>query len=250
MSVTIAHHPADQAAASQLSDALAQSSIDPYKPVLLALLSSESAIDATVADEVCRAAQAGATIVPVTLDSSDVPDSWNVSTTPFAWQPDDSIKPLIAHVRRLEIGEKRVKSNNRYLLAAGALIFTIFAIAIVTLASGTVGFPVNEYATEDAAIQQQQQLIILPTLDAFMPRTTEDAQAFQTTARAMPTRLRNFFIATGTALPANAIGTQQGIRTAEAEVTLQAGSTMTATVAPGAGDEDTNENVASDASDG
>lgn len=90
-------------------------------------------------------------------------------------------------------------------------IFTIVALIIFAAGVYMVGVlglraPNEEFEAVETARVDQRNTIIAPTLDAFLPRSTEDAANFQPTVDAMPTRLRPFLEATATAFAASGDG--------------------------------------------
>ena len=92
------------------------------------------------------------------------------------------------------------RANRRALAGIALLAALVFGLAIATMSSGLIAFPVAEY-NEEATFQAEWiDGLIRATLEAAQPRTTEDARNFAATHDAAPTRLFYYIRETATAL--------------------------------------------------
>jgi hypothetical protein len=127
-----------------------------------------------------------------------------------------NLKRLTRFVLRADLEAQVRRANNRVLFYLVAAVVIVFAGSIWALTSGVVAPPADEFATENALIDSQIETITFPTLDAFQPRTTQDALDFPATADALQEDNEDiypFLIGTATALPANQQATQNAIAT-------------------------------------
>lgn len=154
-------------------------------------------------------------VVVCWLDDVPLPDSLQ-SATLIDMRDGYRGRKLNGILRRLEVGEERVGRNNLMLAVIGALALVVFVVALLSIASGQVVFPVAEYATENAANQAMIDSLLLPTLEAFQPRSTQDALNFPATLQAAPTRVAPYLERTATALPRSVSATLEAIETSAA----------------------------------
>ena len=112
-----------------------------------------------------------------------------------------SRKRLLEQVARATATHAELRRANRRALLVFALLATlVFGLAIATMSSGLIAFPVAEY-NEEATFQAQWiDGLIRETLEAVQPRSTEDARNFAATHEAAPTRLFYYIRETATAL--------------------------------------------------
>lgn len=209
------------------------------RPILVVLITPESVADETVQKSIRDALKADHRILPVLIRDAKLPESIAGLKT-LDLRGGYKGDKLVLAVKRLDLGEDLMKSNQRYLFWLSSAALLVFVIAIGSLATGITGPPTNEYATENALREGQIETLVFPTLDGFMPRTTQDAIGFPLTVEANPTRNRPFLIGTATALPLNRQATQSALETSIVETeaarmtaTQQAGEvTAEATEAP------------------
>jgi len=138
------------------------------------------------------------------------------------------LKKIVAYLNRVDLGAKRLNVNRRLLFFFGAAGLIMFFMAVWGVSSGSVVFPVGEYQTENALNEQRIEEFARPTLEAWMPRTTQDAIAFPATVEAAPTRLLVYLLQTATSIPLNAEATQNAIGTAAVATSIA----LTATATP------------------
>lgn len=172
--------------------------------------------DATIMDEIAAARQSGMRIVPVIIENADFPAGPG-DLPPVDMTGKYKRDALIAAIRRDDIGAT-VRGRNRRLFAwVGVVAVVIFAVGLVSIGSGTVRVPVNEFATENAVQQQMIATFQYPTLEGLMPRSTQEAQGFPATVEAASTRDFVGLVTTATAQAAQIQATQQVIATAAAQ---------------------------------
>lgn len=119
----------------------------------------------------------------------------------------------------------RRAANRRIGLAMGGIAVLIFVIGLWGIGSGLVRAPENEFAS----VETQVILTRAYYIDNALPRSTADAQNFEATITANPTRSRVQLIATATAIAGGVEGTFIPRSTADATAfpqTLEAVSTI------------------------
>lgn len=169
-------------------------------PLLIVLVSAASNADPAVQAELARAQAAGERILPILAEGAALPPA--LSERPaLDFSRGYSRKRLLAHVARATTSRAELRRANRRALAVIALLAAlVFGLAVATMTSGLIAFPVAEY-NEEATFQAQWiDGLIGETLEAVQPRTTEDAQNFAATHEAAPTRLFYYIRETATAL--------------------------------------------------
>jgi hypothetical protein len=90
------------------------------------------------------------------------------------------------------------KSNRNAALVILIPILMMFISGIILIGGGVVKYPQKEYDLKETQRVEQRNAIIQPTLDLLLPRTTQDALAFDSTIQAVPTRLQPFLAETAT----------------------------------------------------
>lgn len=232
--LTITYATNDAALAEQMQHELAESGLWLEQHMLIVLLTPDSAVDKTVLQAVNTAKKEGHVILPVLLHATALPQEI-AHLKPLDLTRGYDLKKLVQAINRADLGEAKRSSNLRLSFYVGAAALLVFLVAIGTLATGVIAPPTDEYATENALREGQIATIIFPTLDAFSPRTTEDAIGFPMTVEAVQTRVRPFLILSATAQPQSQQATQDALATsivateaARAEGTAAALATPTA----------------------
>lgn len=226
--LTIAFRAADEARAKQLQADISRSGLDLHTPMLLVLVTPAALQDADVQQAIANAQQGGKTIlVPVILQTTDLPAALQTAS---AFDMTGRYRPraLVYHLRRLDVGEARVRTNNRFFVYLFVLVMLVFGAGLFGIMSGMVAFPVEEYEAENTQRARMIQELVEPTLNAWQPRTTEDALNFPMTVEAANTRNAPLLILTATALPRN----RQATLDAQATAADATAAALTGTPAP------------------
>ncbi|MCA9888147.1 MAG: toll/interleukin-1 receptor domain-containing protein [Anaerolineae bacterium] len=209
----IAFSPAQSELAQQLQNALASSrrltALD--KATLLVLATPQSLQDGEVQQAINRAKKVGKNIIPLVIEPASVPEDISLHTldlTDADFSQKNTINRIVNHVLHAQITRQTRQRNWLLLALIGTAAVIVFFWAVTSLTDGTIGFPVDEYATENAARETMIATLVHPTLDGLQPRTTEDAANFPATVEAASTRDRGFLEATATQLPLDRQATQ------------------------------------------
>jgi len=206
----------DEAIAYRIRDDVQASNIRVDEPISIVLISAAALEDSNVSAAIRKALAQNHKIVPVLLEDMNLPESLrdlNVLDLSDGYKANQ----VLGAVRRANIGDTVLQSNQRILFYLGSMIVLVFAISIGALATGIVGFPEEEFANEAATREAQIQTLTFPTLDAYMPRSTEDALDFPLTVEAASTRNAPLLAASATALPQNLRSTENARATAIVE---------------------------------
>jgi hypothetical protein len=182
---------------------------------LLVLISAASQADETVQQAIETAQKKNQRLVPILLDNTPVPDTM-LKNALLDFRAGYKRGALIQHLRRLELGEDRLRGNRRIFAAMALIVGLMFAVAIYMVGGGLVAFPQDEYATEQAIEDAMIATLVYPTLEGLIPRSTNDAVNFPATVEAVSTRDRAFLRGTATALPMNVAATLNAIGTSAA----------------------------------
>ena len=174
--------------------------IEPGPPLLVVLVSAASNADPLVQAELAAALEAGERVLPILADGASLPPALRGQKALDFSRAYDR-KRLLARAARAKNSQSALRRANRRALAGIALLAAlVFGLAIATMSSGLIAFPVAEY-NEEATFQAEWiDGLIRATLEAVQPRTTEDARNFAATHEAAPTRLFYYIRETATAL--------------------------------------------------
>lgn len=234
----IAFSPAQADLAQQLQQELAASrrltNLD--KATLLVLATPQSIQDADVQQAIARAKKANKNIIPLLLEPTQVPDDIALHALDLTGQDitsKDTVKRIVNHTLHAQITKQKRRTNWLFMAIIAFAALVVFFWAITSLSDGTIAFPVEEYATENAARETMIATLVHPTLEGLQPRTTEDAANFPATVEAASTRDRAFLRGTATQIPLDRQATQAIIiatQTAAAEQSVV--PTVEPTVAP------------------
>lgn len=199
--INITYSADQKTLAERIRNDLTTAGFQPEQSVLLVLVSAESNNDPTVQDEIKRATQKGVAIIPILADDVTLPESLDVYkplnfVSSYRWQS------LMTRLSQTTMTSDDVKkANRRAFLVIGAIAFFMFMVGVITIMDGTVAFPVDEY-NEEATFQAEWiNGMIVETLEYVQPHTTQDANNFEATLEAAPTRLYLYIRGTATAMP-------------------------------------------------
>lgn len=198
----ITYAPRDEKLAGEMKSDLMQSALALDRDYLLVLVSQETFKDSGVVQTVKEALQQKQQVIPVLLERVTLPPELS-GLPPLDFSRGYRKDRLLYYLRWADVGRARIAANRRIMAFMLLIVGIMFASALIGIAGGLVAFPQNEYATDDALENATINALVIPTLEAFMPRTTDDALHFPETAVAAPTRLRGFLIQTATAIPAD-----------------------------------------------
>lgn len=211
MDIKITFDPAQKELAQRISDDLRASHLRLDGRYLIVLVTPELVADDAAITEIESAQANGYQVVPAVLQPAELPPQ--ISALP----PVDLSKyrkdKLRVYLRKVDI-TPNVKRRNR-LLTVGlvAAIAAVFIWAVTGLATGQMGPPHEEFATEYAVQQAMIDEMVQPTLEGFMPRSTGDAEGFPQTVEAVTTRVQPYLRQTATAQAASIQATQAAIST-------------------------------------
>lgn len=236
----IAFSPAQADLAQQLQQELAASrrltNLD--KSTLLVLATPQSLQDADVQQAIARAKKADKNIIPLLLEPTQLSDDialYALDLTGQDLSDKDTVKRIVNHTLHAQITQQKRRTNWLLMGLIGLAALLVFFWAITSLSDGTIAFPVEEYATENAARETMIATLVHPTLDGLQPRTTEDAANFPATVEAASTRDRGFLQGTATQIPLDRQATQAIIiATQTAAAQQSAVPTVEPTAAPSA----------------
>jgi len=214
--VCVAYTAADTALGQKLSADLKAAGynvvaqVDSAPDALLVLV-RPSAIktDPTLNQMMLTALDNGQHVLPITVDDHPLPRIiGNLQTLNFSGNdyPLKELKDRVAYLLSPEAPvpltalTPKVRARNRRVgLLIGIPTLIIFLSGLVLVGTGLIRPPSEEYIAVETQRVETRNAIINPTLDAVLPRSTDDALNFAPTVDAMPTRLRPFLAATATA---------------------------------------------------
>lgn len=182
-----------------------------YGPLLVAVLSPahpKNEPDPVVMNAIITALDNGQHIIPVLAKPMPLPRLIdNLMYVDFS-----SAYPLDALHKRIEqlsepdaprplktLTPKVRRANQRAGWVVGVIALVIFVTGLYAVAVLGLRRPDAEFQMVETERVNERNTLIGPTLDAFLPRSTEDALSFSSTVEALPTRLRPFIAATATA---------------------------------------------------
>lgn len=199
--INITYSADQKTLAERIRNDIASAGFQPDKPILLVLVSAESNSDPMVQDEIKRAIQKEISIVPILTENVTLPESLDVYK-PLNFSGRYKWQSLMTRLSQTTMNSDDVKqANRRALFVVGGIAFMMFIVGIITIANGTVAFPVDEYNEEATFQAEWVHGLIVETLEAVQPHTTQDAINFDVTLDAAPTRLYLYIRETATAMP-------------------------------------------------
>lgn len=177
---------------------------------LVAVMSPESLDDEGVTAALMEALDLGRHIIPITTAAAPFTlPKWIDHLSALDFGSGYPLDALLAETDRLTgsnaprpvkvLTPSQRKANRRAGLVVSAVAVLIFAMGLYMV--GVLGLqrPDDEYDAIETERVDQRNTIIGPTLEGFLPRTTQEALEFPTTVEALPTRLRPFIQETATA---------------------------------------------------
>ncbi len=199
--ISITYSADQKSLAEKIRDDLASADVQPAHPVLIVLVSNESNNDPSVQREVEQALKRGFTIVPILTESVSVPETLD-AVKPLNMSGGYKSQPLLTRLSQSTMTRTDVRTaNRRALTVIGAIALVMFSMGIIGIMGGVVAFPVDEYNEEATYQAEWVNGLIVETLEYAQPRTTQDAENFEATLEAVPTRVFLFVRGTATALP-------------------------------------------------
>ncbi len=213
--LNITYAPNDADTAERMQEDLATANLKMVNHILLALITPDALADEGVQKAIRMAQKENHRVALVILRKTELPKSLQEFPS-LNLTSGYNMKRLTRFVLRADLEAQVRRANNRVLFYLVAAVIIVFAGSIWALTTGIVASPTDEFATENALIDSQVETITFPTLDAFQPRTTQDAESFPATADALREDNEDiypFLIGTATALPANQNATQSAIAT-------------------------------------
>jgi hypothetical protein len=234
--LNIAFASRDAQLAEEIKKDLMSSGLKLVHDYLLVLVSGATAGDAGVMQSVQDATQKNQRVIPVLVERVPLPPELG-NREPIDFSHGYRKDRLVYHLRWVEIGKQTIAVNRRLLAFWVVIAVVMFFIAWIGIAGGLVAFPQGEYETESAIENATIDAMLFPTLEGYMPRTTEDARYFPQTLEAAPNRMQIFMGQTATALPRDVQATLSANETAAAQtITAQAAGTtnpsLTVTATP------------------
>lgn len=229
--LNIAYAPNDVQLAERLQHDLSSAGVQLENHMLIVLVTPDSVADQSILQAVQRADEEGQVIVLFLVRQALLPDSWKRYRR-FALRDNYRVPPMRVFLNRADVSPGKRRRNNRWLAAAAIIIVVMVGISMWAIAGDIVAFPVEEYMTENAERAEMIQDLVAPTLEAWQPRTTEDAINFPMTVEAANTRNAPLLIMTATALPRDRQATLEAQATA-ADLTATARAVDPASSTPG-----------------
>lgn len=198
--LNITYAPNDADLAERLQRDLSSSGLELDYHFLLVLVSPESTREATVLKAIQDALSEGHKVVPIITRPADLPEAIrHLPPLDLSKGYDfERVRHTIEQFDRDEITRRR-RMNWRILAGIVVVVLVIFGVSVAALIDGTVAFPVDEYATENAVRAATINALVEPTLAGALPRSTEDALNFPQTLEAATTRNAPFLRGTATA---------------------------------------------------
>lgn len=213
--ISLAYAQPDAALAGRVRDDLTTAgytvseAVVPGAGSLLVLVHSASAnADRAVQQKIIDALENHQHIIPLATDDAPLPRLIN-NLQPLDFgggYPLGALKEQVEYLlspsapRPLTTLTPSVVARNR---RAGAIVGGMALIVFLTAlyAVGVLGLrrPDDDFDAVETQRVDQRNTIIAPTLEAFLPLTTEEAEGFPATVEALPTRLQPFIIGTATA---------------------------------------------------
>lgn len=215
----------DSDLAERMQRDLAQANMRSENPMLIVLVSPESNADNTVRETIQQALANKEVVLPIIVREAPLPDALKNHRALNLSQKYKSQR-LIQFVRRANLTQAQVRNNRLILLVLGVVVLVMFGISLASIGAGVIAFPEEEYATENALRNQQIETLVYPTIDAFLPRSTEDALAFPATIEAANTRNAPLLSLTATGIHEQRQATDSAIATA-ADLTATARAVAT-----------------------
>lgn len=213
LNITYAPDDADLAERMQQDLTTANETFDAN--ILIVLVSPASVRDKSVLKTISASRSYNHIILPVMVSRTELPDALSKLET-VDLTKGYQFNTVMTALRRAVTGQDTRRRNRRIGWILLALVLISFIVSIMSIMTGVVGVPVDEFATENAIQESMIETLTFPTLDPLMPRTTQDAENFPLTVEAANTRNAPLLMMTATALPHNLQATQDAIATSAA----------------------------------
>jgi hypothetical protein len=214
--LNIAYAPGDAKLAEEMKKDLVSSGLTLVHDYLLVLVSGSTFEDAGVLQTVKEAERRSQRVVPVLVERVALPPEMTAGDS-LDFSRGYRKDRLVSFLKWADIGKAKIIVNRRIMAFLLVVITLMFLAAITGILGGLVAFPQDEYETQSAIEYATIDAMIMPTLEGYMPRTTEDARYFPQTLEAAPTRLRTFMALTGTAIPLEAQASLSALETSAAQ---------------------------------
>lgn len=186
--------------AEQIRDDLAE--YQSAHQVLLVLVSADSNNDPSVQAEIKRAVDRQiVSIIPILAENVALPELLDrYKSLNFSGGYKRNV--LMTRLSQTTMTDKDVKKANRLAFVfIGGIALVMFVVGILGIVGGVVAFPVDEYNEEATYQAEWINGLIVETLEAAQPHTTQDAVNFESTLEAVPTRVYLYIRETATAMP-------------------------------------------------
>lgn len=213
---TLAYSSADSELGKRLKHDLAKQGVplaevlptNTQAAILVFIHSPAANADSALQAKIIKALEQGLHVVPVLASEAPLPQIIN-NLQPINFS--GKKQPIEALIQRLEqlsapdaprpmttLTPRIRKSNQRVGLILGFITLVMFVAGVYLVGVIGVEFPRQEYAEQETARVEVRNTIIAPTIDPFLPRTTQDAEVFYLTVTALPTRVQEFAAETAT----------------------------------------------------
>jgi hypothetical protein len=213
--ITIKHTAADPAAAAKLQQALRNAGFEVTHElqrgkahIFIPVLSPAAISDPHMEQSILHALDQGQFIIPALAQKTTLPaiiehlEAADLSR-------DLSIETLIERIRMylaqgqhvvMKVHTPRTRAGNRNLaLILAFLSLFMCGVGILLVGGGVAQFPGEEYNAVDTSVASTVRAEIDSVVSPLLPRSTQEAAQFASTAQAVPTRYRPYLIATATA---------------------------------------------------
>lgn len=195
--IHITYAQTDRALAERIQRDLSTEQPDLDHDYLLVLVSSASSTEPSINQAIEDALGKGQQIVPLLIESVSLPPRLQ-NIRALNMTRGYRKGALIAYLKHQDRGEVVNRANQRALYLAIFLVLFMCSVSMFLIGGGVVRFPQEEYNNQETLQAATRDYLLRPTLEAFQPRTTQDAQFFEATARAVPTFVRPFLVMTAT----------------------------------------------------
>jgi hypothetical protein len=213
--ITLIHAQGDAALAERLANDLTAAGYEVSRTIQagadnlsIYLISPHSSNDSTVQQQLERALDAHQHVIPVVAGAATTPKLINNLQRLDFSEGRYPINDLTARIQQLSAPDAprpmttltaaRRRSNRQAGYVLLGMVVLLFGAGVYLVGSGIVQFPNAEYDIQETARVDQRNTVIAPTIDPWLPHSTNDAVAFPLTVTAAPTRLRDFMAETAT----------------------------------------------------
>lgn len=195
--IQIAYAPSDAELAEHIQRDLAAERLDLDHDYLLILLTPSALTEHSIIEAIDNAQNQNYRLAPLLIKPTPMPPSLQ-GVRPLNLTRGYRKGALVSYLKHLDRGESLNRANRRALILALFLVLFMCSVSIFLIGGGVVRFPQREFNNQETLEAATRDFFLRPTLEAFQPRTTQDAQFFEATARAVPTYVRPFLVMTAT----------------------------------------------------